>query len=81
MNQLSEKTYASFLKSLELVAARIPAQSMQSFMEMKNVGYFNTTGNDAYVSVWQIFLQGSDFDIDKAYIMGYGFNKSGLYET
>lgn len=50
-------------------------------MEMKNVGYFDTESNDAYVSVWQIFIQGSDFDIDKAYMMGYGFNKAGHFEV
>jgi hypothetical protein len=53
--------YASWEKSHEFVAARIPAQSMQSFMEMKNVGYFNSKNNDAYVSIYQILLQGSDF--------------------
>ena len=65
--------YASWEKSLYFSSARIPAQSMQSFMPMKNVAYFNSENdsNDAYVSVWQIFLQGSDFDIDKAYNIGY----------
>ena len=29
------------------------------------------------MSLWQIWLQGSDFDIDKAYILGSGFNGSG----
>jgi len=80
INQLSKKMFASWEKSHEFIAARIPAQSMQSFMEMRNIGYFNTDSNDAYVSIWQIWLQGSDFDIDKAYIMGYGFNKNGQYE-
>jgi len=46
-------------------------------MEMKQVGYLNSYSNDAYVSLWQIWLQGSDFDIDKAYILGSGFNGSG----
>jgi hypothetical protein len=49
-------------------------------MEMKNVAYFRGGSNEAYVSVWQIVIQGSDFDIDKAYIMGHGFNKAGNYE-
>lgn len=80
-DQLGDKMYASWEKSLEFVAARIPSQSMQSFMEMKSVGYFDTDSNDAYVSVWQIFLQGSDFDIDKAYIIGYGFDKHAHYES
>jgi len=51
ISQLGQKTYASWEKSLELIAARIPAQSMQSFMEMKNVAYFNTNSNDAFVSI------------------------------
>ncbi|MDA3856262.1 MAG: hypothetical protein PF569_08445 [Candidatus Woesearchaeota archaeon] len=49
-------------------------------MEMRTVAYKNTDSNDVYVSVWQIFYQGSDFDIDKAYIMGYGIDHSGQYE-
>jgi hypothetical protein len=43
--------FASWEKSHEFVAARIPSQSMQSFMEMKNVAYLKTKSNDAYVSV------------------------------
>lgn len=73
VGKLTNKRYVSWEKSHENIAARIPAQSMQSFMPMKNVAYFKTESNDAYVSIWQIFLQGSDFDVDKAYIMGYGF--------
>lgn len=61
IDKLSKKMYSSWEKSREFVAARIPAQSMQSFMEMKNISYLNTSSNDAYVSVWQIWLQGSDF--------------------
>ena len=77
----SKKMYASWEKSHEFVAARIPSQSMQSFMPMKNVAYFNTKSNEAYVSVWQIWFQGSDFDIDKAYLLGSGINSSGLFDT
>lgn len=53
------RKYASFLKSLEVVAARIPAQSLQSFMPMKVVAYENPNRNSAYVSTLQILLQGS----------------------
>jgi hypothetical protein len=73
--------YASWEKSHEFVAARIPSQSMQSFMEMKNVGYFNSKNNDAYVSIYQILLQGSDFDVDKAFILGSGFSKNGHFDV
>jgi len=54
LDEQSNKIYASWLKSHEFVAARIPSQSMQSFMPMKNVAYFNTKSNEIYVSVWQI---------------------------
>lgn len=80
VSKLAKKQYASWEKSHEVIAARIPAQSMQSFMPMQNVAYFNTKSNNAYVSAWQIWLQGSDFDIDKAYIMGYGFTKSAQFD-
>ena len=33
--------------------------------------------NDVYVPVQQFFLQGSDLDIDKVYLLGYGVNSSG----
>lgn len=53
------RKYTAFLKSLEIVAARIPAQSLQSFMPMKVVAYENPNRNSAYVSDLQILLQGS----------------------
>lgn len=81
LNKLSKKKYSSWEKSKEFVAARIPSQSMQSFMQMKNIAYFNTESNDAYVSIWQIWLQGSDFDIDKAYILGSHFDKKGNFQS
>ena len=55
----TRKIHTSFLKSLEVLAARIPAQSMQSFMPMKTVAFIRSDVNDAYVSRWQIWLQGS----------------------
>lgn len=61
IDTLGKKTYASWKKSLEVLAARIPSQSMQSMMEMRNVAYYETYSNDAFVSVWQIWFQGSDF--------------------
>ena len=51
--------HTSLLKSLDIVAARIPAQSMQSYMPMKVVAYDNPDINTAYVSTYQILLQGS----------------------
>jgi len=65
LNQLANKKYSSWLKHHQVVTARIPAQSMQSFMEMYNIGYLKTNNNDAYVSIWQIWLQGSKTKIIK----------------
>jgi len=65
--------HTSFLTSLEAVVSRTPAQSHQSFMAMKIVGFDSNTVNSIYVSRMQLFLQGSDFDIDKANFLGLKF--------
>jgi hypothetical protein len=49
------------LRSLDIVAARIPAQSMQSFMPMRIAAFVESDVNNAYVSTDQIWLQGSDY--------------------
>lgn len=58
---ISEIRYVSWLKSKDFVASRIPAQSMQSFMPMKNVAYMTGGSNDVYVNISQILLTGGDF--------------------
>lgn len=55
----AKQIYASFQKSLDIVAARIPAQSMQSFMSMKIVAFDSTNSNTSYVASTQLWLQGS----------------------
>ena len=57
----SKEIHTSFIKSLNVLAARIPAQSHQSFMAMKVVGFENSGKNSAYVSRMQIWMQGSDY--------------------
>ncbi len=57
------KVHASFLKSLEVIAGRIPAQSQQSFMPQKVVAFTNSDINSAYVSAFQLFIQGSKNNI------------------
>lgn len=73
--------HTSFLKSLEVIAARIPAQSMQSYMPMKVVAYDNPDINSAYVSTYQLLLQGSDYDIDAVSIATYSINENGELEV
>ena len=72
--------HTSFLKSLDIVAARIPAQSMQSYMPMKIVAYDNPNINTAYVSTYQILLQGSDYDIDAVSLATYDINSNGILQ-
>ena len=73
----AQEMFSSFQKSLELVAARIPAQSMQSFMSMKIVAFDSTNNNTSYVASSQLFLQGSDFDIDTTNFTSYSIGKDG----
>lgn len=72
--------HTSFLKSLDIVAARIPAQSMQSFMPMKVVAYDNPDINTAHVSTMQILLQGSDFDVDAVSLATFDIDRNGLLQ-
>ena len=78
--KLAEKVYQSFKESLYFISSRIPAQSLQSFMKMKVVGFTNSEANIAYVTHWQTWLQGSDYDIDKSYMLGNEFDDNGLYQ-
>lgn len=71
--------HTSFIKSLDVLAARIPAQSMQSFMPMRVVGFDETDTNSAYVNYFQFWLQGSDLDIDKVSLLGHSFDRTGKY--
>lgn len=79
INTLSIELYNSFKETLEVIAARIPAQSMQSFMAMKVVAYEDFDINTAYVSTHQLWLQGSDLDIDCVSLLACELDKSGKY--
>lgn len=58
---MAQKKFVSFQKSLEFTVARIPAQTMQSFMKMKVSQFSESDKNVVYVSHWQTWLQGSDY--------------------
>lgn len=73
--------YAAFLKQLQYVGARIPTQSMQSFMGLELVGFTNNTTAEVYVPASQTWLQGSDYDVDKLYILGFEIGKNGKLQT
>lgn len=77
--EMAHKQWVSFQDSVKVIASRIPAQSMQSFMAMKVIAWTKNKNNMCYVSHIQFFLQGSDLDIDKAYIMTQNYDSSGTY--
>lgn len=74
-----QRVRVSFYKTLEVISSRIPAQTLQSFMSMEVVGYAQMDTNVAYVTSLQTFLQGSDYDIDKAYMLTYFFDSNGKF--
>lgn len=69
--------HGSFMSSLNTIASRTPAQCQQSFMSQTCVAFDTSGKNSMHVSRWQLWLQGSDFDIDKANIITYDI-KNGL---
>ena len=74
----ARETMTSFINSLDFIASRTPAQSHQSFMPMTLVGFDKAGKNSAYVSRWQLWLQGSDYDIDKVNMLGQAI-KNGKF--
>lgn len=52
---------ASFEKTLDTVADRIPTASLQSFMKMRTIGFTQVNNNRVYVSHFQAWLQGADY--------------------
>ena len=70
--------FDSFGRSLNLIGARIPTQAMQSFQPLEVVAFTESDTNQIYVPPAQTSLQGSDFDIDKEYIMAYSVDDNGV---
>ena len=80
-NRLARRRAESFRESLRVVGARIPTQAMQSFMPMRVVGLTDSLTNDIYVPRQQLWLQGSDLDIDKVYTLAYSIAPNGTIPT
>ena len=71
------RMYATFKTALDIVASRIPAQCQHSFMPMRIVGFVDSDVNNAYVSADQIWLQGSDYDIDTVSLVTFSIGNGG----
>lgn len=61
LQEYEKEIRTSFEISKYIIASRIPAQTLQSFMPMEVVGYTQMEKAVAYVSSIQTFLQGSDY--------------------
>lgn len=79
--QHSSKIFESFRASLNFISARIPTQSMQSFMNTTVVGFVSTDkeSNVVYAPLEQMIYQGADYDIDKEYLLGAYIDENGIY--
>lgn len=75
----AQSMYQSFLRSLDMIATRIPTQNMSSIMPMRVASLLNSSVNNVFVTKWQQWLQGSDYDIDKAFLLGYNFDEKGMF--
>ena len=69
------------MKQLHYIQTRIPAQAMQSTMNIEVIDFADTDTNYIWVPKMLMMLQGSDLDIDKAYCMGYDVNDAGYIST
>lgn len=79
IQQEANETYTSFKQTLNIIASRTPSQSMQSFMAMTIEGFEQSDVNNAYVSNMQIYLQGSDFDVDAVSIVQFDVDRNGKF--
>ena len=80
VKSLAEAKYNSFLLTLKTISARIPSQSFQSFLATKTVAFTEDNFNNGYMNIWEMWFQGSDFDIDKAYTLLFDVSKNGLIQ-
>lgn len=74
---LAQERYEAFDQLRYYVGARIPTQAMQSFMPMKVVAVTDCKTNQIFVPRVQTWLQGSDYDIDKLYILIHSLDSNG----
>ncbi len=61
-NTLAGAKKSSYDLSRDFISSRIPAQNLASFMAMRLIGYTGVGTNQAFVSHFQLFLQGSNFE-------------------
>lgn len=81
LDQLAQKRYDAFIETLNFIGARIPTQSMQSFSGARVVRFIDAETNEVYLPRIVAWLEGSDYDIDKWYLMGLSLLQDGSIAT
>jgi hypothetical protein len=79
INQLAEKQARNFVKTLNVLAARIPGQGKQSYTAGKIKGFVTSTRNAIYGPVEMLTITGADHDYDKSHVLVYSFDKDGNF--
>ena len=77
INHLASARQIAFEESLKMIGTRIPCQNMTSFSAMEVIMWSEDDINNVYIPANICWLEGSDFDIDKQYLIGYSVEKSG----
>lgn len=79
--KLAEDRWKAYQETLNFIGARIPTQSMQSFSSAKVVMFANIGTNECWLPRVVTWLEGSDYDIDKWYLLGLGLTSNGTIAT
>ena len=66
---LAKNRYDAFIRGIQFIGARIPTQAMQSFMLFEVICFLDDDQNKAYVPKANTHIEGSDYDIDKLYLL------------
>jgi ABC-type histidine transport system ATPase subunit len=77
LNRLTKDKFEAFKKSLHMIGARIPSQSMQSFSGVEVVNFTDSSENEVYLPRTLTWIAGSDYDIDKFYLMAWSILDNG----
>lgn len=77
IRRIARDRFKAFSKALEYVGARVPTQAMQSFMPFKVLAFSDSEQNVLYVPKHNTFIEGSDYDIDKLYLLARSFSEAG----
>ena len=78
LDRVASDRYAAFTKMLKMVGARIPTQAMQSFMPFQIIAFADTDQNVVYVPKANTAIEGSDYDIDKLYLLAASVRENGM---